>query len=165
MSTSSSTARHSASCSAPSPASSLDPGRLTELAVSLHEAAQALLAVAVQPLPAPQAAPRAALEPEPGPAAPVQRELRCYSVPRFIAEFEKEVLEAHHAEDLCDLFRLAYGDLHVTTYLMEHFSSAEKVSDITVQMIGQSLRSALHILNKACDVLADFTLVEQPATA
>ena len=120
--------------------------------------------MAAQPQTAPRGEPEEAEEPEPDPAESAPWELRCYRVPRFIAQLEKEILEAHYAEDLCALFRQAYGDLHVMTYLMEHFSSAEEISDLSVQMIGKSLRSALHVLNKACVVLADFRPVEQPET-
>lgn len=99
------------------------------------------------------------------PVRPVPHEIRSYRVPSFIAQFEKEALAAHNAEDLSELFEHVYCDLYVTAYLMGHFNDAEEVGGQTIQMIGNKLHSALHVLSKGCTVLADFKPMNQPATA
>lgn len=165
MSTPSLSAQRSDPGSAPFPVSSCDPARLIGLASALQDTAQALLAVAARPQAAPRPEPSAARKPAPGPADAVPHELRCYRVPSFIAQYEKEALAAHKAEDLFALFASAYSDLYVTAYLLENFSDAEEVGGPDIQMIGANLQSTLHVLNKVRTVLADFKPVDLPATA
>lgn len=165
MSTPSSNAQRSDPHVAPLPANPLDPARLTELAAILQDAAQALLAVATRPQPEPRPEQSAARKPAPGSADAVPHETRCYRVPSFIVQYEKEALAAHKAENLFALFASAYSDLYVTAYLLENFSDAEEVGGPDIQMIGAHLQSTLQVLNKVRTVLADFKPVDLPATA
>lgn len=165
MSTPSLNARRSDPQATPPPADSFDPARFSELAAALQHAATVFAgpcgAAASDATPAVKRRSRHAGQP----VRPVPHEIRSYRVPSFIAQFEKEALAAHNAEDLSELFEHVYCDLYVTAYLMGHFNDAEEVGGQTIQMIGNKLHSALAVLSKGCTVLADFKPMNQPATA
>ena len=140
--------------------------QLEQAAQALHEQARALLDV---PLPVRSAPP--VLDDNPGEAHrdPVSPDIphirRCYSIPAFMLDEERDLLDAYDADDLADLLDRLYVDLHVTATLMEHVDIEMETDGEFIHMLGTHLRATLRFLHRVSSVLGDFKLISRAETA
>ena len=96
-------------------------------------------------------------------AAP-SHEIRCYSVPAFVAKEEHEFLAKYKVENVFDLLYEIYDEFFATIMLMRNFDESEKVTGFTLQLLGEHLARPLNTLNWTCSHFADFDLLDE-ATA
>ena len=83
-------------------------------------------------------------------------QIRCYRVPGFIVQDEREVLAEHQASDLLALLRKAREDVFLTSFLLQNFYEYVNVTGATLQQIGEHLDYPVRILNQLCSILVDY---------
>ena len=84
--------------------------------------------------------------------------VRCYRVPGFIVDHEKQMLEDYEMSDWQEVFNQVYFSLSATVTLMRRFSENDCDEKDVFQMIGDHLWFTMHAFGKLQSVLTDFEL-------
>jgi hypothetical protein len=90
---------------------------------------------------------------------PAACETRCYRLPGYILDAEREMLEFWKAEDWQELFNKAHDQIYATVLLMERVPAEEKIDGFSIALIVESLMVPLRMLSNLCSLIADFRLV------
>lgn len=130
---------------------------LTALAVSLQEAAQALLNLTTP------AQTDESLQDKTGELTQ-QDEYRSYRVPFHILDDEQELLAEYGTDRIAYVLREIYTEFFLMLELMKGYAERNDDKDFTYILIAQQLFKPLDKLSKACSVLVDFELqTKEPA--
>ena len=135
-----------------------DLTELAALAEKLQESAQSLLTFCRQ------------LQPEDGhsadgetaSSAPAAGEARCYQLPGYILDEERDMLVFYKAGNWQELFAKAYEQFYATIMLMEHVAAEDEFDGFSLNLIAGNLTNPLNMLGKLCSLIADFHLVDGP---
>lgn len=139
------------------PSSSQAVPNFTELVTLLQNAAQALSTFC----PPQTAGPRAE---KPLGHAKVG-EIRCFEIPAFTCNDERQLLEQLQADTWQEMFYKVYAQLYTFARLLEQFGVDEQVDGVFMQHLGMTLRGPLALMSRLCSVVADFKLLPQAAAA
>ena len=143
---------HSQPQNAPAKPDLSDLAEFATLAEKLQETAQSLLAF------------RRQLQPEndhttdndTAGSAPTAGETRCYQLPGYILDEEREMLAFYKAGSWQELFAKAYEQFYATIMLMEHVAAEDEFDGFSLSLIAGNLMSPLRMLGRLCSLVADF---------
>jgi len=86
-------------------------------------------------------------------------EIRCFRIPDFIVKLEYNLCCHYKQENLVDLADTVRDDLLSITLLMKHFDASVDISGDDLHLLAGCLSRPLNVLQEVCAQLADYTLV------
>lgn len=89
-------------------------------------------------------------------------ETRCYRIPRYILDEEREMLARHKAGSWQELLGKAHDRLYATILLMGRVPAEDVLDGFSINLIAENLMMPLRMLNTLCSLTADFRPVRTP---
>ena len=92
-------------------------------------------------------------------------EVRSYPLSEAVLEQEREMLEAHKAENWQAVLHMLRARFETITLLLKHFDMGEEIDGFSLNQIAENLlEPILDMLNKLCSLVVDFDLVYKMKT-